>query len=187
MEGFLLKMEKVGIVGLISVLVLVIAVSGCTSFNQVQNKTFSNGGITFQYPGTWADNITFSYTSPPSSNETILGTMGDNTTSVAVISLNLTNPIFSALSIENFANIQKSSFNAGEILSSNVSTSNNITFYEMIYTSKDGVTGESFKGYKLLFGKQGDKLYTMIFKTKEADFQKQYQQMKEIQSSVKYT
>ena len=179
--------NKIKLCGLISVLVLIIAVSGCTSFNQVQNKTFSNGGITFQYPGTWADNISFSYSSPPSSNETILGTMGDNTTSVAVISLNLTDPIFSAFTIENFANIQKSSFNAGEILSSNVSTSNNITFYETIYTSKDGVTGESFKGYKLLFGKQGDKLYTILFKTKEADFQKSYPQMKDIQSSVKYT
>jgi hypothetical protein len=57
----------------------------------------------------------------------------------------------------------------------------------MIYTSEDGVTGETYKGYKLLFGEQGDKLYTILFKTKEDDFQNSYQQMKEIQSSIKYT
>lgn len=183
----LLKSKDVKLVGLITVFVLIIAVSGCTSTSNVKNQTFSKGGITFQYPETWSNNVTFSYTTPPNSNETVLGNIGDDTISVSVIVANLTNSGNSSYSIETIADIQRASFNAGEILSSNVSTYNNITFYEMIYTSEDGVTGETYKGYKLLFGEQGDKLYTILFKTKEDDFQNSYQQMKEIQSSIKYT
>ena len=50
----------------------IIAISGCTSLNPVENNTFSKGGITFQYPGTWKENITFNYTSAPTENNTIL-------------------------------------------------------------------------------------------------------------------
>lgn len=180
--------SELKLAGLIAVFVLVVAISGCTSFNQVQNKTFSNGGITFQYPGTWSDNITFNYASAPSANTTILGTMGDNTTSVSISSNNLTDAIYSSFTIETLAQVAKSSLTGTtELISTNTSTYNNITFYEQIYTSKDGVSGESYRNYRLIFGKQGDKLYMMVFKTKEADFQKNYQLFKEIQSSIKYT
>ena len=183
-----MKINKIGLCGLIGLFVLIIAASGCTSFNQVQNKTFSNGGITFQYPGTWADNITFNYANAPTSNHTVIGTMGDNTTKLSVYYLDLKEPIFSGFTIESLIQLAHSQETGGtERLTTNTSTSNNITFYEEIYTSKDGVSGEIYKNYRVLFGKNGDKLYFMLFKTKEADFQKSYQQMKEIQSSVKYT
>jgi hypothetical protein len=114
--------------------------------------------------------------------------MGDNTTSVSVSSMNLTDFLYSSFSIETLARVSQSSTTGGiESISTNTSTYNNITFYEQIYTTKDGVTGEAYKNYRILFGKQGVKLYNIIFKTKEADFQKSYQQMKDIQSSIKYT
>lgn len=180
----MLKIEKFVI---ISLFVFIIAISGCTSLNPVENKTFSKGGITFQYPGTWEENITFNYTTAPTENDTILGTMGDNTISVSVASTNLTNSLLSSFSIESLAQISEETFTSSELISTNTSTFNNITFYEQIYKSESGVSGEKYKNYRILFGKQGKKLYIIIFKTKEADFQKSYQQMKDIQSSIKYS
>jgi hypothetical protein len=172
---------------LISVFVFIIAISGCTSLNPVENNTFSKGGITFQYPGTWKENITFNYTSAPTENNTILGTMGDNTVAVSVSSTNLTNNILSSFSIESLAQISEEDFAAGELISTNKSTFNNITFFEQIYKSESGVSGEKYKNYRILFGKQGKIVYIIIFKTKVADFEKSYKQMKDIQSSIKYS
>lgn len=185
-----MNLNKIILCGSIGLLVLIIAVSGCTSFNQVHNKTFSNGGITFQYPGTWSNNTTFNYAQTPSSQWAILGQIGDNTTSVSISSTKLTNSsLFSTTTIESLARLDYSTASSSglKVLSFNSSTSNNITFYELIYTSTDSVSGQTYKNYKLYFGKEGNILYGIIFKTKENDFQNQYQVMKEIQSSIKYT
>lgn len=184
-----MKSKDIKIAGLITVFVLVVAISGCTSSNQVQNKTFSNGGITLQYPGTWSDNVSFNYTQAPSSDWTALGTIGDNTISVALTSMNLSNStLFSSTPIESLARLAYSTSKTAQSLSFNTSTNaNNITFYELIYTNADPVTNITYKSYQLYFGKQGQIIYTIIFKTKETDFQNNYQQMKGIQSSIKYT
>lgn len=180
--------SELKLAGLIAVFVLVVAISGCTSVNQVQNKTFNKGGITFQYPGTWSDNITFNYAQAPSSQWTTLGTIGDNTTSVSITSMNLSASAFSATSIESLAQLAYST-SSGSVqpISFNNSNYNNITFYELIYTNKDSVSNGTYKNYQLFFGEQGKILYSIIFKTKETDFQKNYQLFKEIQSSIKYT
>ena len=51
MEGVLMKEAKLLILGVLSVLMVVVAVSGCTSNTNTQ--TFNGQGISFQYPSDW--------------------------------------------------------------------------------------------------------------------------------------
>ncbi len=43
-------MKKIGIIGIISVLVLIVAMSGCTSSN-----SYSGNGVSFNYPSEWKE------------------------------------------------------------------------------------------------------------------------------------
>ncbi len=43
---------------ILAVVSLVVMASGCTSDQWASNKTYSVGGLTFQYPGTWSENST---------------------------------------------------------------------------------------------------------------------------------
>ena len=51
-----MKEEKIVILGLIGILVLIVAASGCTSsdkYENIKNATFNDGIISFKYPETW--------------------------------------------------------------------------------------------------------------------------------------
>jgi PsbP-like protein len=55
-----MKKSGITILGILSILMIVVAVSGCTSSNTT-NKTYTGMGISFQYPATWTvENITIS-------------------------------------------------------------------------------------------------------------------------------
>ena len=71
-------------------------------------------------------------------------------------------------------------------LSFNVSSYNNITYYEIIYTSTNPVTNQTDKTYSVMFGKNDQIMYHMLFKTPEADFEAYHPIFKQIQESIKY-
>ena len=138
-----------GYLGLAMIICFVVMASGCTSTNTtpVKNKTFANGSLTFEYPGTWSDNKTFSYTQTGSEEYEKLGTLGNDTISLSVMKLNMSEVSgLESFTIEDVARQSYSNPPEGiSLLSFNQSSYNNITFYELIYTSKDPLTTANTK------------------------------------------
>lgn len=181
-----MKKSIIGYISLIMIISFVVIVSGCTTTNNppVKNKTFSKDNLTFEYPGSWLDNKTFNFAQTPSTDWEILGTIGDDNISLAVVKLNSTG-LLQYYTIEEIARLDYSDPSGGvSLLTFNESNYNNITFYEIIYTSKDAISNDTYKNYKLIFGKEKKRLYEMVFKTKEADFEKNYQLMRQIQMTI---
>jgi hypothetical protein len=69
--------NKIALIGIIGILVLVVAVSGCTSTNTSSNKTYSANGVTFIYPGNWTEQNLTSLQTTIGSTGTALAVVGD--------------------------------------------------------------------------------------------------------------
>lgn len=65
---------------LLVLLALVVSVSGCTSQNTTNNKTYSANGVSFTYPGSWSEENTSTLQSELGSAGTVIVVVGDNST-----------------------------------------------------------------------------------------------------------
>jgi len=52
---------------ILAIVAVVVAASGCTGDPWASNKTYSGNGVTFQYPGTWSENVTKAVSTPSGS------------------------------------------------------------------------------------------------------------------------
>jgi hypothetical protein len=117
----------------LAVLALIIAVSGCTTSQQVPaNKTYSVSGLSFIYSGTWSDLDKTAYQSVLNDKGEILAVVGDGSTVFGVARLN---------KIKNQTDITLNSL----ILYYNATLNANGTKY----VSEGPVTVDGVKGYKM--------------------------------------
>jgi len=71
-------------------LVVVVAISGCTSQNTSSNKTYSANGVSFTYPGNWTEQNITSYQTQFGSAGNVLGVVGDESNNTfGVVKLNI--------------------------------------------------------------------------------------------------
>ncbi len=74
---------------ILTVLALIISVSGCTTSQQAPaNKTYSENGLSFIYPGTWSELDKTAYQSALDDKGEILAAVGDGSTIFGVARLN---------------------------------------------------------------------------------------------------
>jgi hypothetical protein len=77
-------MEKSGIVlGILSILIVVVAISGCTSGDtnletNIINNTYTGHGITFKYPSDWSQNTSKNVKPPENEVVSLTKADGDN-------------------------------------------------------------------------------------------------------------
>ncbi|UTB32736.1 MAG: hypothetical protein NKF70_00150 [Methanobacterium sp. ERen5] len=171
--------------------ILIVAVSGCTN-NTIQNKTFNNSGLTFQYPGNWSDNATITWTSGDNSQNDTIGTLGNGNVTAGILYINLTKePLLKSYNITTLGNLATASWKTGangnntNVISQTSRKVNNLTIVEVIYTTPDPVTNVLYKYYYVLTGKQGQSAYILRFGAPEADFSKYYPQFQSIANSIK--
>jgi hypothetical protein len=97
LEVIQLKDGKILILGLIGILVLVVAASGCTS-QSTSNKTYSANGVSFTYPGAWSE-LNSTDLQKSLSASTVLGLVGNNTNEFYVAKVNVgSNQVVSSIS-----------------------------------------------------------------------------------------
>ena len=117
----------------LAILALIIAVSGCTTSQQVPtNETYFVNGLSFTYPGTWSELDKASYQSALNGKGELLAVVGDGSTMFGVARLN---------KIKN---------------QTNVTLDNLIQYYNATlnangteYVSESPVTIDGVKGYKM--------------------------------------
>jgi len=173
----------IGIVIIAALIITSVALLG--HITTPKNKTFSQAGITFQYPDTWSSNKTFRFKNDSSNRAEVLGTIGDNKISMAIMAINLTKQ--PELTNFNLSTLVKLNYKLEEPnmkkLSLNETQINNFEAYEEIYLSTDPVNNLSEKNVGLLIGTK-DMWYSIIFRTPESDFEKFYPKFKEIEASI---
>lgn len=180
--------SRISIVILILILVSV-GISGCIGTNSVQNKTFSNSGISFQYPGNWSNNVTLNWTSGNAQNETI-GKLGNGNVTLAILYMNnTTQPLLISYDIGTLTYFAvqswKSEGNNTNVLSNTNRRIGNNTVGEIIYTSQDPVSNVLYKYYYVITGEQGKSVYVLRFGAPESDFAQYYDQFQSIVNSIK--
>ena len=171
--------------------VIIIAISGCTNINTPQNKTFTNSGISLQYPGNWSDNATITWTSGDNVGNTSIGSLGNGNVTLGILYLNQTKSTgLSSLDISTLGILAVNSMKAetngnnSNILSSTTRTQNNLTFDEIIYTSSDPSSNIMYKDYYVITGQKGISIYILRFQAPESDFDKYYPQFQTIANSI---
>ena len=154
-------------------------------FHPIQNNTFSNSGISFQYPGNWSNNATITWNSANNNtqNETI-GTLGNGNVTLAVLYI----PEFSSYNIQSLSILSVAAWKTSgvneDILSNTVNQVGQNSVDQIIYTENDPVTGVLYKTDYVLIGGSGKAVYALVFRAPEADFSKYYSQFQSIISSV---
>jgi hypothetical protein len=174
------------IIGIVLIAALIISVITLSShITTPKNKTFSNGGITFQYPNTWSSNKTFRFSNTTSGDPEVLGTIGDDKVSMAILATNLSkNPELKKFNLSTLVKLNYKLEEPDKKLSLNETRINNFEAYEEIYLSTDPVNNINEKNVGLLIGTK-DMWYSIIFRTSESNFDTLYPQFKEIISSIK--
>jgi len=151
------------IFGILGILVLVVFASGCTSNSMDLSQTFSNGGISFNYPSDM-NNTNSSTVVSGGSSLVDLGTLAaSNGYTIAVSKADITG---SGATIEQMkeatnANIKKGSSTA-QVLSDNTTTVNGVKVYETLMTMKDPSSND-VKSLFVTTGKDGQTVYYLQF------------------------
>ncbi|MGZ7049507.1 MAG: hypothetical protein ACXVHO_05830 [Methanobacterium sp.] len=81
-------MKYVEIIGILTVLVLIVAASGCTTQQNTSPKTYSANSVTFNYPGNWNEQNPNDLQSQLSGSK-VLGVVGDSYNSFSILKLNI--------------------------------------------------------------------------------------------------
>lgn len=169
-------MAKLEILGITSILVLVIAMSGCTNYN-----TYNGSSISFGYPNGW-------YEAPGQGNVSVFDfsvpvivTIGDNTnkeTGVLVLSGN--NVVSCNISTEA---VKNEILKYGSLISESNLTKDNINLHEFVYntTLHDGTV----KKEKIILYEKNNNIFILIFTALPQDFDNQQANFQMIQNSFK--
>ena len=175
------------IFAILGMLILVVFVSGCTSSSQNLNKTFSNQGLTFNYPSDWTSGNFIGQDAVILTNLTELGVLDSPTGLELTISqVNLTS-IASNTSVESFKNSSKTSLinESAQILSDNQTNVNGAIIYAVVYTKNNTSTNKSEKTMIVITGKDLQNVYIMQFIADPQIFDQNLQIMNKIIASIK--
>jgi len=152
-------------------------------FHPIQNNTFSESGLSFQYPGNWSNNATITWVSDNDLQNETIGTLGNGNVTLGV----LCEPV-STYDLQSLGSITVDSWKGngagGDVLSNTVGQVGVNSVDEIIYTEKDPVTNLIYENYYVLLGGSGNNVYVMRFRAPQADFSKYYSQFQSIVSSV---
>lgn len=180
-------MKKLGIIGILTALVFVVAISGCTG---VQDKTYSKNGLNFTYPGDMKENATFVFVESPTS-DIQKDTLGNDKLKIAVLYNPINSTVKQVFNFDEFKNLGYEFLKEGSNKTTQLSlldkSANGTTIYEEIYTSKDPVTNEELKTKHLVFIKDYNYLRQLYFQTKAEDFESQQETINKIINSVTIT
>ena len=152
-------------------------------FHPLQNNTFSNSGLSFQYPGNWSNNVSITWISDNDLQNETIGTLGNGNVTLGV----LYEPA-SSDDIQSLGDITVDSWKgngaSGELLSNTLGQVGANSVYEIIYTEKDPATNVMYENYYVMLGGSGNHVYAMRFRAPQADFANYYPQFQSIVSSV---
>jgi hypothetical protein len=152
-------------------------------FHPLKNNTFSDSGISFQYPGNWSDNVTVTWTDSNSLENETIGKLGNGNVTLGV----LYEPV-SSYDLQTLGKITVDSWNNNGVNGSVVSNTagqvgaNPVDI--IIYNATDPVTNVLYENYYVLLGGSGNHVYAMRFRSPETDFAKYYPQFQSIVGSV---
>jgi hypothetical protein len=154
-----------------------------TFFHPLQNNTFSESGISFQYPGNWSNNATITWISDSNLQNETAGKLGNGNVTLGV----LYEPV-SPDDIQSLGTITINSWGNnganGSVISNTVSQVGANSVDEIIYTEKDPVSNVMYENYYILLGGSGNHVYAMRFRAPQTDFANYYSQFQSIVSSV---
>jgi len=170
------------LIGVLSILVLVVFVSGCTdSINTELGKTFSKEGISFKYPVDWSE---MPYENKgPKNDFKIIGLIGPlnleyDVTIQKAVGLNIKEIK------NNTMEFNKLNYNA-TIISENTTTINGVTVYQVLYTLKDPEASDDEMKNLLCLIEKGKSVYILEFRAySSANFDKYSKISNEILSTV---
>ena len=176
----------------ILILVCVILVAGLSVvagvmvpslFHPIKNNSFSDSGISFQYPGNWSDNVTVTWTDSNSLQNETIGKLGNGNVTLGV----LYEPV-SSDDLQTLGKITVDSWNNngvnGSVISNTAGQVGANPVDEIIYNSTDPITNVLYENYYVLLGGSGNHVYAMRFRAPQTDFAKYYPQFQSIVGSV---
>jgi PsbP-like protein len=164
-EGNNLKNSSSLIFGILGILVLVVFASGCTSNSMDLSQTFSNGGISFNYPSDMNHTNSSSVVSSGSSVADLGTLASSNGLTIAVSKADLSSsPGVTILQLKDLTkeNIKNGSSSA-QVLSDNITTVNGVKVYELLMTLKDPSSNSDMKYLTAITGKEGQAVYYVQF------------------------
>lgn len=186
------KSAGIGRSSKILILVCVILVAGLSIaagimvpslFHPIQNNSFSDSGISFQYPGNWSDNVTVTWTDSNSLENETIGKLGNGNVTLGV----LYEPI-SSYDLQTLGKMTVDSWSNngvnGSVVSNTVGQVGANPVDEIIYNNTDPVTNVLYENYYVLLGGSGNHVYAMRFRAPQTDFAKYYPQFQSIVGSV---
>ncbi len=182
-----MKKNTSWIFAILSMIILVVLVSGCTSSSQNLNKTFSSQGISFNYPSDWNNG---NFTGEDAVNVTSLTRLGvlDSPSglilAVSKVDLSL---LAGNMSVESFKNSSKASIanESAQILSDNQTNVNGVNVYAFVYTKNNTSTNKSEKTMIVVTGKDGQTAYYMQFSGDPQTFDENLALMNQIIATIK--
>jgi hypothetical protein len=118
---------------ILAVVLLVVMASGCTSDQWASNKTYSGNGITFQYPGSWNENVTKNIVTPAGSSGFVV--VGDDNEEFKIGTISVTG--FDASSVQETLNAAVQQFQSQGYGSSKSVPVDGTTATMITSTSKD--------------------------------------------------
>lgn len=191
-KGSIIKSNGMARSSKILILVCVILVAGLSIaagvmvpslFHPIQNNSFSNSDISFQYPGNWSDNATVTWTDSNSLQNETIGKLGNGNVTLGV----LYEPV-SSYDLQTLGKITVDSWSNngvnGSIISNTVGQVGANQVDEIIYNTTDPVTNVLYENYYVLLGGSGNHVYAMRFRAPQTDFAKYYPQFQSIVGSV---
>lgn len=167
-------MDKFTILGIISIIMLIVGLSGCT--NQNKYNTYNDSYISFDYPNNW-------YKTPSQGNVSVF----DLTIPVKVVIGDNTNSETGILVIESknttLEEIKSGILKYGVLTSESNTTVNNIHAHELVYNTT--LPNKTVKKEKMVFFEKNNKTYIIIFTALPQDFDRQQTNFQIIQNSFK--
>jgi hypothetical protein len=152
-------------------------------FHPIQNNSFSDSGISFQYPGNWSNNATITWTDSNSLQNETIGKLGNGNVTLGV----LYEPV-SSYDLQTLGKITVDSWSNngvnGSVISNTVGQVGANQVDEIIYNTTDPVTNVLYENYYVLLGGSGNHVYAMRFRAPQTDFAKYYPQFQSIVGSV---
>jgi hypothetical protein len=192
-RGNVRKTEGMGRSTKILILVCIILVAGLSIvagvmvpslFHPIQNNSFSDSGISFQYPGNWSDNATVTWTDSNSLENETIGKLGNGNVTLGV----LYEPV-SSYDLQALGKITVDSWSKngvkGSVISNTVGQVGANPVDIIIYNNTDPVTNVLYENYYVLLGGSGNHVYAMRFRAPQTDFAKYYPQFQSIVGSIK--
>ena len=180
----MIKYNKGIMIGIISIILVVVFVSGCTdSANTDLTKTFSKQGVSFNYPSDW---FVMPYDNGSISTDAqVIGLVGPGTD----LNYDLAIQKVPSSTIKQVADVtmemDKLNYNA-TLINETTTTINGMSANQIVYTEKDPEISDKKQKYSLYLIQKGSAVYTFQFRAYSVDnFDKYTEISNKIMSTVK--